>query len=153
MKELFDQLRDLMPQERGSKASKWEILTKAISEYQRQNDQIRLLHQHCQQTASDIDLMRRELQQLRLENSQLRNDLASQQSNGTASHVATAPTGPPPPAVQPPPTFASDPFGSSSRPELPPLRSLSNSLPAGPDSMTGVQYEPPRANGFRTERY
>jgi len=28
MKELFDQLRDLMPQERGSKASKWEILSK-----------------------------------------------------------------------------------------------------------------------------
>jgi hypothetical protein len=28
MKELFDMLRDLMPQERGSKASKWEILTK-----------------------------------------------------------------------------------------------------------------------------
>lgn len=31
MKELFDQLRDLMPQERGSKASKWEILTKGSS--------------------------------------------------------------------------------------------------------------------------
>lgn len=31
MKELFDQLRDLMPQERGSKASKWEILTKGKS--------------------------------------------------------------------------------------------------------------------------
>lgn len=28
MKELFEQLRDMMPQERGSKASKWEILTK-----------------------------------------------------------------------------------------------------------------------------
>ena len=28
MKELFEQLRDLMPQERGQKASKWEILTK-----------------------------------------------------------------------------------------------------------------------------
>ena len=28
MKELFDNLRDMMPQERGSKASKWEILTK-----------------------------------------------------------------------------------------------------------------------------
>lgn len=28
MKELFDNLRDLMPQERGSKASKWEILSK-----------------------------------------------------------------------------------------------------------------------------
>lgn len=31
MKELFENLRDLMPQERGSKASKWEILTKGIS--------------------------------------------------------------------------------------------------------------------------
>lgn len=31
MKDLFDQLRDLMPQERGSKASKWEILTKGTS--------------------------------------------------------------------------------------------------------------------------
>lgn len=31
MKELFEQLRDLMPQERGSKASKWEILTKGES--------------------------------------------------------------------------------------------------------------------------
>ncbi len=30
MKELFEQLRDLMPQERGSKASKWEILTKGV---------------------------------------------------------------------------------------------------------------------------
>lgn len=30
MKELFEQLRDLMPQERGSKASKWEILTKGL---------------------------------------------------------------------------------------------------------------------------
>lgn len=31
MKELFDQLRDLMPQERGAKASKWEILTKGTA--------------------------------------------------------------------------------------------------------------------------
>lgn len=33
MKELFEQLRDLMPQERGSKASKWEILTKGACCY------------------------------------------------------------------------------------------------------------------------
>lgn len=33
MKELFEQLRDLMPQERGSKASKWEILTKGSCYY------------------------------------------------------------------------------------------------------------------------
>lgn len=32
MKELFDALRDEMPQERGSKASKWEILTKGKSD-------------------------------------------------------------------------------------------------------------------------
>ncbi|RDA83706.1 hypothetical protein CP532_1088 [Ophiocordyceps camponoti-leonardi (nom. inval.)] len=44
MKELFDQLRDLMPQERGSKASKWEILTKAIAEHQKMVEHIRLLH-------------------------------------------------------------------------------------------------------------
>jgi Helix-loop-helix DNA-binding domain len=31
MKELYDELRDLMPQERGSKASKWEILSKGKS--------------------------------------------------------------------------------------------------------------------------
>lgn len=30
MKDLFDNLRDMMPQERGSKASKWEILTKGM---------------------------------------------------------------------------------------------------------------------------
>lgn len=30
MKELYDELRDLMPQERGSKASKWEILSKGL---------------------------------------------------------------------------------------------------------------------------
>ena len=33
MKELFEQLRDLMPQERGSKASKWEILTKGMEHW------------------------------------------------------------------------------------------------------------------------
>lgn len=31
MEELSDQLRDLMPQEKGSKASKWEILAKGMS--------------------------------------------------------------------------------------------------------------------------
>lgn len=35
MKELFENLRDLMPQERGSKASKWEILTKGQSDLYR----------------------------------------------------------------------------------------------------------------------
>lgn len=30
MKELFDELRDMLPQERGNKYSKWEILTKGV---------------------------------------------------------------------------------------------------------------------------
>lgn len=33
MKELYDELRDLMPQDRGSKASKWEILSKGKSNF------------------------------------------------------------------------------------------------------------------------
>lgn len=44
MKELFDQLRDLMPQERGSKASKWEILTKGK---QRRLTKAHLRHAHA----------------------------------------------------------------------------------------------------------
>lgn len=49
MKELFEQLRDLMPQERGSKASKWEILTKGKT-----RPSLRLL---CQPSESPRDLI------------------------------------------------------------------------------------------------
>ncbi|UKZ73218.1 hypothetical protein TrVFT333_000860 [Trichoderma virens FT-333] len=70
MKELFDQLRDLMPQERGSKASKWEILTKAIAEHQRQLDHIRVLQNHYNQAMTENDLLRRELSGMRMESSQ-----------------------------------------------------------------------------------
>ncbi|KAA8574241.1 hypothetical protein EYC84_005742 [Monilinia fructicola] len=47
MKELFENLRDLMPQERGSKASKWEILTKAIAEH---NAQAKLIEELQKET-------------------------------------------------------------------------------------------------------
>lgn len=43
MKELFDQLRDLMPQERGSKASKWEILTKGASSKSNGKENMKLI--------------------------------------------------------------------------------------------------------------
>ncbi|KAK0730745.1 hypothetical protein B0H67DRAFT_48769 [Lasiosphaeris hirsuta] len=61
MKELFEQLRDLMPQERGSKASKWEILSKAIAEHQRQSDHIRTLQNLLSQQQHEMEMLKREL--------------------------------------------------------------------------------------------
>ncbi|OAQ81671.1 HLH transcription factor (Hpa3) [Purpureocillium lilacinum] len=140
MKELFDQLRDLMPQERGSKASKWEILTKAIAEHQRQSEHLRLLQSHYNTALAEIEMLRRELHGVRMEG---------------AHPPSHAQQGPPP--SQPPSSqggsYAPDPYANANRTELPPLRSISNSIPNGPDSMTGVQYEAPRVNGYRPERY
>ncbi|KAK5987352.1 Protein esc1 [Cladobotryum mycophilum] len=141
MKELFDQLRDLMPQERGSKASKWEILTKAIAEHQRQSDHIRLLQSHYNTAMADNEMLRRELQGLRMESAHLRGELSS-----SANHQQPPPPGP---AAQP----YSDQYANGPRTELPPLRAISNGIPNGPDSMTGVQYEAGRTNGYRSERY
>jgi hypothetical protein len=141
MKELFDQLRDLMPQERGSKASKWEILTKglfscillsthrksadtliAISEHQRQSDLIRQLQAINSTQQNEIDMLRREVERM---------------------HGAPQPR----PVADP---YAQDQYGRPRPPELPPLRSLQSPTgPPGPESMTGVQYEPPRVNGYR----
>lgn len=58
--------------------------------------------------------------------------------------------GPPGPSQQPPqqPAYSSEQYANS-RPELPPLRSINAGIPNGPDSMTGVQYEAPRTNGYR----
>ncbi|PHH67484.1 hypothetical protein CDD80_806 [Ophiocordyceps camponoti-rufipedis] len=145
MKELFDQLRDLMPQERGSKASKWEILTKAIAEHQRMNEHIRLLQTHYNTALSEIDLLRREINNMRMEPGHPQ----------SAQQQPPAPPPPPPPQAQQPQPgpYPADAYSNASRTELPPLRSISSSIPSGPDSMTGVQYEPPRVNGYRQERY
>jgi hypothetical protein len=165
MKELFETLRDLMPQERGSKASKWEILTKAIAEHQKQQDCIRSLTSHWQQSQQELENMRRESNGLRLENSQLRSEL----SNLSAAGHSAAPVNGAPLAGHPaaPPTpmesYSADPYTRGNRvdpyaprgTELPPLRSLNGAVQPTPESMTGVQYqnEPTRVNGFRTERY
>lgn len=166
MKELFDQLRDLMPQERGSKASKWEILTKgkhsesciagwiptnfcaAIAEHSRLQDHMRIIQSHYNTAAADNEMLRREIHGLRVELAQARGEMgpsgqhppAPQQSQSQqSSRVAP---------------YASEHYPpSSSGTELPPLRSISNGVPNGPDSMTGVQYEAPRTNGYRSEQY
>lgn len=145
MKELFEQLRDLMPQERGSKASKWEILTKAITEHQRLQDTVRSATQHSNAIASDMAAIKNELHSLRMENQQLRADMANMQSNGQAPHGVSDPFARGPPG------------GRDNNQQLPPLRALSGGLPPPtsqpppPESMTGVQYDHSRANGFRPQ--
>ncbi|KAG6919431.1 hypothetical protein DXG01_006314 [Tephrocybe rancida] len=54
MKELFDELRDQLPADRGMKASKWEILTKAI-------DFVVQLKQSHQEMAREVEMLRHEL--------------------------------------------------------------------------------------------
>ncbi|KAJ7700094.1 hypothetical protein B0H17DRAFT_1048551 [Mycena rosella] len=58
MKELFDELRDHLPADRGMKASKWEILSKAI-------DFVVQLKQGHQDMAREIDMLRHELETVR----------------------------------------------------------------------------------------
>lgn len=149
MKELFEQLRDLMPQERGSKASKWEILTKAITEHQRLQDTVRSATQHSNAISNDMAAIKNELHSLRMENQQLRADMASLHANSGANGQA-------PPGMSDP--FSRGPQGARNNDQqLPPLRSLSSGLPPPtsqpppPESMTGVQYDQSRVNGFRPQ--
>ncbi|KAJ7781237.1 hypothetical protein B0H16DRAFT_1497581 [Mycena metata] len=58
MKELFDELRDQLPADRGMKASKWEILSKAI-------DFVTQLKQGHQDMAREIEMLRHELETIR----------------------------------------------------------------------------------------
>jgi len=142
MKELFDALRDEMPQERGSKASKWEILTKAINEHRAQKEYIKVLQGRCATLMSENEMMRRELGTMRVDGSNYRSE---------AGPPSTQHQPPPPPSQAPPPQgpYSHGHYASSSRTELPPLRSISN-IPNGPDSMTGVQYEASAgSNGYR----
>ncbi|KAG5652436.1 hypothetical protein H0H81_005032 [Sphagnurus paluster] len=54
MKDLFDELRDQLPADRGMKASKWEILSKAI-------DFVGQLKQSHQDMAREMEMLRHEL--------------------------------------------------------------------------------------------
>ncbi|KAH8118309.1 hypothetical protein DFH11DRAFT_1686507 [Phellopilus nigrolimitatus] len=58
MRDLFDELRDQLPADRGMKASKWEILSKAI-------DFIQQMKQTQQDMSRDIDMLRHEVETVR----------------------------------------------------------------------------------------
>jgi len=61
MKELFDELRDQLPADRSMKASKWEILSKAV-------DYITYLNQNLGESQRQIELLRGELEKNRSSN-------------------------------------------------------------------------------------
>jgi len=58
MKELFDELRDQLPADRGMKASKWEILSKAV-------DYITYLKNNWNDSQREIEHLRMEVEQSR----------------------------------------------------------------------------------------
>lgn len=99
-----------------------------------------------------------ENQNLRDDNLHLRNDIQRLQNELHNLRLQQPPTGQAPPpqsqvaAPPPPQAYQTDPYAN--RRELPPIRGLNGTMPNGPESMTGVQYEAPRMNGYRpAERY
>ncbi|GLB33813.1 putative helix loop helix domain containing protein [Lyophyllum shimeji] len=143
MKDLFDELRDQLPADRGMKASKWEILSKAIDFVQQ------LKHSH-QEMAREIEMLRHEVE-------------AARQGmpfapGGPPSHVVYGqPPGPgqfpPPPGAMPhphvpppaPPHSAAPPQAPLSRPP-----SSQNVVPPGAGQHSGPP-PPQNGNAARTE--
>ncbi|PVF93193.1 hypothetical protein CPB86DRAFT_838722 [Serendipita vermifera] len=101
MKELFDELRDNLPADRGMKSSKWEILSKAI-------DYIGQIRSQHHEMAREIEALKNEIDVLRgghptsNGHHSYAGSLGYQQGYGTtppsrSSHYPAA--GPPPPAL------------------------------------------------------
>lgn len=90
-----------------------------------------------------MEHLRRELTAVRLENQQLRGDLSAAISGQQPQRIPSQ-------SMPVADTYAAaDQFRAPPRQELPPLRSLQNGGSGAPaDTMTGVQYEQPRA-GYR----
>ncbi|TAQ89537.1 hypothetical protein B7494_g2105 [Chlorociboria aeruginascens] len=148
MKELFDNLRDLLPQQRGPKASKWEILSRSIEQHHAQAKEIRTISHDLQVTRSELESSRQETHTLRQENHHLRAELSH--VAGHPGHHAGHPNGymhaaQPPTAMD---AYSNDPYARQNRPEafpnpvrqeqLPPLRATISG-PAPSESMSGVQ--------------
>ncbi|WVQ82851.1 hypothetical protein IAT38_004986 [Cryptococcus sp. DSM 104549] len=58
MKELFDELRDELPADRGMKASKWEILSKAIDYLRQIKSQQVDMHREIEHLRREVDIAR-----------------------------------------------------------------------------------------------
>ncbi|KFX88664.1 hypothetical protein O988_08948 [Pseudogymnoascus sp. VKM F-3808] len=165
MKELYDELREMLPSERGNKTSKWEILSKSIAQHKAQDDRYHNLEQHYRQMQSDNARKDAELQRTRDETAELRTELRALRHEFSLIRGDMQPHAVPVSQAPPPvDAYANDPYRArqEARPEvgLPPLRSLNTPIPAPfpqqqqqqppADSMTGVQYhqERPATNGY-----
>lgn len=108
MRDLFDELRDQLPADRGMKASKWEILSKAI-------DYIQQLKQREIDMSREVDLLRHELESVR--------HGVPPYGHHPASHPAVLYA--PPSAHYPPPPPAHNPLQTQPSHPLPSQQSLS----------------------------
>ncbi|KAG7096957.1 hypothetical protein E1B28_004354 [Marasmius oreades] len=106
MKDLFDELRDQLPADRGMKASKWEILSKAI-------DFVQQLKQSHQDMAREIDMLRGELDVLR------QNPALAQFPPGAPVVYPHPVPGPYPIHPHPPPNVPHPPHGVLPHPHAP----------------------------------
>lgn len=123
MKELFEQLRDLMPQERGSKASKWEILTKGSAPVlgrllTKSSGQTNTLHQRLPNTS--VNVMPPGTIKTRLVPSRERSSICGENSTTFGWRISSYAT------TLPAPSTASSP--GSHRSQCRRIRTLPNSL-------------------------
>ncbi|KAG8626539.1 hypothetical protein KVT40_005484 [Elsinoe batatas] len=75
MKDLFEELNKAVPTNGGAKASKWEILSKAIDYIRSTRDQERHLHEEVQRLRRDVEFAR----ELHKENEQFRTEICVMQ--------------------------------------------------------------------------
>lgn len=116
----------------------------AIAEHQKQGEALKSITNHCQTAMQEAEMLRREIDRLRMENAQLRGSIPIPPGQGPPNTAM-----PSQPSADP---YGQDLYGRAPRPELPPLRALSNNIPSNPDSMTGVQYDSQRPpNGYRPD--
>jgi len=125
MKDLFDDLRDQLPADRGMKASKWEILSKAI-------DFVVQLKQSHQDMAREIDMLRHELDGVR------------------GGVPAFGPGGPPHPVVYGQPPLVSQQYAPGTMPH-PPLSRPSSSQNAYPPGAGPTQQQQPQQQSPTTQ--
>ncbi|KAI5857846.1 hypothetical protein BZA05DRAFT_415232 [Tricharina praecox] len=72
MKDLFDELRESLPAERGGKSSKWEVLTKAIEFVNHQKDVIQDKTRQIDDMRNQMQRQQKELEAARAEVHQIR---------------------------------------------------------------------------------
>lgn len=63
MRDLFDELREQLPADRGMKASKWEILSKAVDYIQHLKNQVAESHRHLEAVNRELAIARGETPQ------------------------------------------------------------------------------------------